>query len=400
MALRKPSDFFVREVIEENNLSVLNSDDSLREELNRVENLSEELSKLQQDIYQKTVENSSVVIFKEQVSELSNIVNNLVENEIPKYKKQVAGNEIRLSNQVSNFKEDIDRKIDSFYKKISDFNDVIHVLETVSTIEKYVQENHKEFVSLREEVFEELNNIPLGNIQNNLKILEEKIDLIAENYSQIQEGLLNEPPDVKNSDPLTPLDQKFVTVEDLNKHYSLFINRIQEQLATLGGGGETQLKYLDDIVGIATNPSAYNGKFLKYDHTIGKFVFASAGGAGSQTLDDTLQLGNTSSLGMSVGVVTATDFNSASDIKLKENVSVIDNPLDKIIKLEGVNFQWKETGKKSLGVIAQEVEKVLPELVSGGDQKNVNYNGLVGLLIECVKQQQIEIEELKKHIDK
>jgi hypothetical protein len=400
VALRKPSDFFVRDVIEENSLPVLNADDSLREEINRVENLSEELSKLQQDLYQKTVENSSVVIFKEQVSELSNIVNNLVENEIPKYKKQVAGNEIRLSNQISNFKEDIDRKVDNFYQRITEFNDVIHVLETVSTIEKYVQEHHKDFVSLREEVFEELNNIPLGNIQNNLKILEEKIDLIAENYSQIQEGLLNEPPNVQNSDPLTPLDQKFVTVEDLNKHYSLFINRIQEQLATLGGGGETQLKYLDDIVGIATNPSAYNGKFLKYDHTIGKFVFANAGGAGSQTLDDTLQLGNTSTLGMSVGVVTATDFNSASDIKLKENVSVIDNPLDKIIRLEGVNFQWKETGKKSLGVIAQEVEKILPELVSGDDNKSVNYNGLVGLLIECVKQQQAEIEELKKYIDK
>jgi len=101
-----------------------------------------------------------------------------------------------------------------------------------------------------------------------------------------------------------------------------------------------------------------------------------------------------------IGIVTATDFNSASDIKLKDNISVIDNPLDKIVKLEGVNFQWKETGKKSLGVIAQEVEKVLPELVSGEESKTVNYNGLIGLLIECVKYQQKEIEELKKFIDK
>ena len=101
-----------------------------------------------------------------------------------------------------------------------------------------------------------------------------------------------------------------------------------------------------------------------------------------------------------IGIVTATDFNSASDIKLKDNISVIDNPLDKIVKLKGVNFQWKETGKKSLGVIAQEVEKVLPELVSGEESKTVNYNGLIGLLIECVKYQQKEIEELKKFIDK
>lgn len=400
MALRKPSDFFVREVIEEQSFSVLNADDSLREELTKVENLSEQLSKLQQELYQKTIENNSVIIFKEQVSDLSDVVNNLVQNEIPKYKKQVAGNEIRLSNQISNFKEDIDRKVDNFYQKITEFNDVIHVLETVSEIEKYVQEHHKDFVSLREEVFEEINNIPFGDIQNNIRILDEKIDLIAKNYSEIQEGLLNEPPDVKNSDPLTPLDQNFATIDDLNKHYSLFINRIQEQLATIGGGGETQLKYLDDIVGIATNPSAYNGKFLKYDHTIGKFVFGNPGEMGSQTLDDTLKLGNTSTLGMSVGVVTATDFNSASDIKLKQNISEIDNPLDKIVQLKGVNFQWKDTGKNSLGVIAQEVEKVLPELVTGDNNKSVNYNGLVGLLIECVKMQQLEIEELKKYIDK
>ena len=45
------------------------------------------------------------------------------------------------------------------------------------------------------------------------------------------------------------------------------------QLSTLGGGGETQLKYLDDIVGIATNPSAYDGKFLTYDHNLEKFKF-------------------------------------------------------------------------------------------------------------------------------
>jgi hypothetical protein len=63
----------------------------------------------------------------------------------------------------------------------------------------------------------------------------------------LTEGLLNEPPNVKNSDPLTPLDQNFVTLDQLNDHYQLFINRIQQQMATIGGGGETQFKFLDDI---------------------------------------------------------------------------------------------------------------------------------------------------------
>ena len=89
----------------------------------------------------------------------------------------------------------------------------------------------------------------------------------------LKEGLLNIPPDVDNSDPLTPLNKNFVTTKQLQDHYRLFVNRIQQQLATLGGGGETRLQYLDDIVGLATNLSAYNNKFLTYDSLIGKFEF-------------------------------------------------------------------------------------------------------------------------------
>jgi hypothetical protein len=100
------------------------------------------------------------------------------------------------------------------------------------------------------------------------------------------------------------------------------------------------------------------------------------------------------------GVITSTDYNSASDINLKTNIEKIKNPLDKVIQISGVNFTWKGNGKKSMGVIAQEVEKVLPELVNGEDTKTVNYNGLIGLLIECVKEQQKEIELLKEFLNK
>ena len=100
------------------------------------------------------------------------------------------------------------------------------------------------------------------------------------------------------------------------------------------------------------------------------------------------------------GVVTCTDINSTSDIKLKENISSIDNPLDKIIKLEGVNFQWKATGRKTIGVIAQEVEKMLPELISDGETKTVNYNGIIAVLIEAVKELSYKVEELNSQINK
>ena len=102
---------------------------------------------------------------------------------------------------------------------------------------------------------------------------------------------------------------------------------------------------------------------------------------------------------VAVGVVTATDFNSTSDVKLKTNVQTIENPIDKVLQINGVSFNWIADNRPSMGVIADEIEKVLPELVSDTDPKTVNYNGLIGLLIECIKTQQVEIENIKKKLN-
>ena len=97
--------------------------------------------------------------------------------------------------------------------------------------------------------------------------------------------------------------------------------------------------------------------------------------------------------------VTAADFNSTSDQNLKDNIRTIENALDKVSNINGVLFEWKSTGDTSAGVVAQEVEKVLPEVVKDMDGKTVNYNGLIGLLIEAIKEQQAQIEELKSQIN-
>ena len=95
------------------------------------------------------------------------------------------------------------------------------------------------------------------------------------------------------------------------------------------------------------------------------------------------------------GIVTAVDFNSTSDQSLKTNINTVNNALDIVNELRGVSFDWKETGKPSYGVIAQELEKVLPALVSDTNIKSVNYNGIIGVLIESIKELSEEIEKLK-----
>ena len=72
------------------------------------------------------------------------------------------------------------------------------------------------------------------------------------------------------------------------------------------------------------------------------------------------------------GVTTSFDFNSTSDIKLKTNIRKIENPIEKILQISGVTFDWKKDNRSSVGVIAQEIESVFPELVQGEDPKTVN----------------------------
>ena len=85
-------------------------------------------------------------------------------------------------------------------------------------------------------------------------------------------------------------------------------------------------------------------------------------------------------------------------ILIKTNIKKIESPIEKILQISGVTFNWKKDNRSSVGVIAQEIESVFPELVQGEDPKTVNYNGLIALLIECIKDQQIEINILKSKL--
>ena len=98
----------------------------------------------------------------------------------------------------------------------------------------------------------------------------------------------------------------------------------------------------------------------------------------------------------STGTLSSTVITSTSDEKLKTNITTIQNPINIIKQLRGVEYNWKDNGQKSMGVIAQEVEKILPYLVSENENsKAVMYSNMIGLLIEAIKEQQKQIDELR-----
>jgi hypothetical protein len=99
--------------------------------------------------------------------------------------------------------------------------------------------------------------------------------------------------------------------------------------------------------------------------------------------------------------VQSTSFIYTSDRRFKDNIETIKNPLQTVQALRWVTWNWKKDGKADVGFIAQEVEEVLPELVYTDKNwyKWVQYGNMVWLLVEAVKEQQKQIDELNAKLD-
>jgi hypothetical protein len=124
-------------------------------------------------------------------------------------------------------------------------------------------------------------------------------------------------------------------------------------------------------------------------------IFCQTDGFVKLYYDGSEKLSTTSS-----GITVSGEVDATSDIKLKENIKTIENSLDKVLQLRGVEFDWKETKDSSIGLIAQEVEEVLPELVHETDDiKSVSYGNITAVLIEAIKEQNKIINTMKKEIE-
>ena len=184
----------------------------------------------------------------------------------------------------------------------------------------------------------------------------------------------------------------------------VFISLKDNCKAQFGNGTDLQIYHdasksyvIDQGVGDLILGANDNVKITNGAGTENKIV-ATTNGSVDLYYDNVKKIETTTHGVVVTGIVTATDVDSTSDIRLKTNIQTIEDPLAKVIQIEGVSFNWKEDNRPALGVIADQVQEILPELVHGNDPKTVNYNGLIGLLIEAVKEQQIQIDELKSKL--
>ncbi len=222
-----------------------------------------------------------------------------------KLKKQILG-------QYNLLKENIEKKVKEFNNKniesqntitgslkeyFDELQEKITNLPEVKYYDKDIKDVRKDFSKLKTKFTDtDLDINELRNIVEGLKETQKQI---------LQENLLAEPPEVNNEDPLTPLDQNFVTLDQLQEHYRLFVNRVQQQLSSFGGGGAVRLDDLEDVdSSVRTDISA--GELLIYNGTNWVGIDSTSLDT-SSTLHEALLQGNVSGIGMSVGVITATN---------------------------------------------------------------------------------------------
>ena len=279
--------------------------------------------------------------------------------------------------------KELKEKISSVEESIPTVPEVKYYDEDIEGLNQEIKELYEKVTSIKipdqNKYIQETKNLQLSFEQRNQKLIK-KINHLEEvfekfNEKALTEGLLNIPPDVDNSDPLTPLDKDYATQQDLSKAFKLLTNRIQTQLSTLGGGGETRFQYLDDIVGIATNLSSYDGQFLKVDTSLSgpyKFKFADpAVGAGG-----TWHIGSAGiSTTKNVGIGTTAKSGYALDVEGNARVTgiltvgrstITLNPNTDIIQV-GTGITLDATNSKIL-VSGNEIAD------SSG---NANYSGII-----------------------
>jgi len=173
----------------------------------------------------------------------------------------------------------------------------------------------------------------------------------------------------------------------------------------------------DDVCLVNAQMTASNGALFSAglnSTTMSASSNLSVGGTayivGAATLNGAVTLGDDSDDAITIngtvgsftaGTVTGTQFVATSDARLKTDIQLVDNALDAINNLKGVEYDLTTSGEHSMGVLAQDLIEIAPSLVLTGDDGHyaVNYSGLSAFFVEAIKEQQVQIKDQKEQIE-
>ena len=260
--------------------------------------IESEVSQLTEKIQVKDFEqNINVKNLSENLNESIKKTNTKLEETKDKFYSELSQSSLKIWEYHREFKDD-DKKLkksilseqnklkQSLQKEIKEFND--QSVKTDENLLKFFNDLKVEVSLLPEVKYYDEDILTLkdeiDSLRDGLKDLNEIASLIKKDQKELKENyLLSEPPQEKQraggqSDPLTPTGEKFATFKDLESHYRLFLNRIQVQLSTIGGGGAGFIKDLDDV---SFDESSGDGKLLIYDQANSKWVGIASTALGS-----------------------------------------------------------------------------------------------------------------------
>ncbi len=354
--------------------------------LDQVQSLKEQIEVLSNDVTEKTSDIDSLVESKveelqltiddskQKIGEISNVYTSLYKDfknreihenkkleeysgELDKFSKKFSFFEETIAEDVRELQNVLDISTTKYYdilkNEVGEFeesmsNQIKDLELNLVVNEKHIKKQNESIDSIKEEIKDVIERLQIESIEEKNKALFEKVVYIEKILSEFNEkAILKEdnptlPGDAStnnSADPLTPLDQNFVTIDQLQQHYKLFINRIQQQIATIGGGGAGFIKDLDDVtfdqttgtnelliyngakwVGIASTAlsgtssttqlidltdvdtaNLGDGRFLRYDASSEEFTFAPVSATNLELIAGDIQS----------GILTTTSTNAA-----------------------------------------------------------------------------------------
>jgi len=253
-------------------------DKVLSERIIKIENLVKE-SKVLSDTVKRDFKNREISSDKK-LEEYANTLTSFA-SKITELESNLSDNicelQENLDTSTTKYHDDLKTNVEQFEETLSDKLKDLQINFTVN--EKHINGIRKEF----EDVVEKLNVDEIAAKSKELTGKVRQLEEVLEKFDQkeiLSEGLLNIPPDVDNSDPLTPLDKRYVTLDQLSEHYRLFVNRVQQQLSTFGGGGAVRL---DDLEDVDVTGGLDDNYIIQYSSATSKWIAktGNVGGAGT-----------------------------------------------------------------------------------------------------------------------